>query len=286
MKPKHKLFSYREGFKQTHSYLQVDSISSELRNKLWNFFKVICWDRGASQYGQQDLEALCLSIWHHYFELTLDEMPGFQDERYSFIRRHFFGCEWAEVYDFIEFVATVYENKQDRETFRESCNFALEDELSAYRLVDGKIIRLTSEHEISEVERALDVPIGSVRGHLKRSIELLSPIKGKKPDYRNAIKEAISAVEALCRIITKDKSATLAQALKTIDAQIEIHGALKEGLNRIYGYTSDENGIRHSLMNESTLGFEDANFMLVVCSAFVNYLVEKANKAGIKLKEP
>lgn len=32
-------------------------------------------------------------------------------------------------------------------------------------------------------------------------------------------------------------------------------------------------------MEESNLAFEDAKFMLVSCSAFVNYLVAKAAKA-------
>jgi hypothetical protein len=30
--------------------------------------------------------------------------------------------------------------------------------------------------------------------------------------------------------------------------------------------------------------FEDAKYMLVACSAFVNYLIVKADKAGIVLK--
>jgi hypothetical protein len=51
----------------------------------------------------------------------------------------------------------------------------------------------------------------------------------------------------------------------------------------MYGYTSDAQGIRHALMDEPNLSFEDAKFMLVSCSAFVNYLIAKAAKAGISL---
>lgn len=49
----------------------------------------------------------------------------------------------------------------------------------------------------------------------------------------------------------------------------------------MYGYTSDEDGIRHSLLEESTLKFMDAKFMLVSCSAFINFLIDKASEAGI-----
>jgi hypothetical protein len=34
---------------------------------------------------------------------------------------------------------------------------------------------------------------------------------------------------------------------------------------------------------ESHLELEDARYMLVTCSAFINHLVVKADKAGIKL---
>ena len=50
----------------------------------------------------------------------------------------------------------------------------------------------------------------------------------------------------------------------------------------MWTYTSDEHGIRHALLEESDLTFEDAKFMLVSCCAFVNYLKAKSVKAGIK----
>ncbi|MBY0098678.1 hypothetical protein [Mesobacillus maritimus] len=64
---------------------------------------------------------------------------------------------------------------------------------------------------------------------------------------------------------------------------VQMHGALREGFLKIYGYTSDGDGIRHALIEEPSLSFEDAKFMLVACSAFVNYLVVKSEKAGITL---
>ena len=49
----------------------------------------------------------------------------------------------------------------------------------------------------------------------------------------------------------------------------------------IYGYTSDADGIRHAMIDDSKCDFEDAKYMLVSCSAFVNYLIMKATKAGV-----
>jgi len=50
----------------------------------------------------------------------------------------------------------------------------------------------------------------------------------------------------------------------------------------IYGYTSDEGGIRHAMLEEKIIDFEDAKFMLVSCSAFINYLIMKSTKSGIE----
>ena len=101
------------------------------------------------------------------------------------------------------------------------------------------------------------------------------------PDYRNSIKESISAVESACRLIGGGK--TLADALKRIRDRIGLHPALEKGFSALYGYTSDEGGIRHALLEESTLDATDARFMLVACSAFVNFLVSKASELGIKI---
>jgi len=60
--------------------------------------------------------------------------------------------------------------------------------------------------------------------------------------------------------------------------------ALVQAFEKMYGYTNDNrSGICHSMIDESRLGLEDARYMLVTCSAFINYLVVKADKAGIKL---
>lgn len=105
------------------------------------------------------------------------------------------------------------------------------------------------------------------------------------PNYRNSIKESISAVEAICKIIAKDSKATLGKALDIIEKSLKVsmHPALKVAFDKLYGYTSTTEGIRHALMDLPKLDFEDAKFMLVACSAFINYLIVKADKAGIKL---
>jgi hypothetical protein len=223
-------------------------------------------------------------LWTDYFKQPLDNI---RNKTWSYIygqiREHFFKCSWNEVYDFIEFIANNYRDKDNNKEFMKYCNSILERELSAYRFVGGKITPITSEPEISEIEKALDTrdSLKTVKTHLKRALELLSD--RESPDYRNSIKESISAVEAICKLITNNEKATLGQTLDQIGNKVDLHPALKKAFDSLYGYTNDAEGIRHALLEESHLSFEDAKFMLVSCSAFINYLINKASKAGIEI---
>jgi hypothetical protein len=59
---------------------------------------------------------------------------------------------------------------------------------------------------------------------------------------------------------------------------------LEKGFKQLYGYTSNSDGIRHALMEDHSCDFEDAKYMIVSSSAFINYLIVKADKSGLKLK--
>lgn len=56
------------------------------------------------------------------------------------------------------------------------CNLVLEREASAYRFVAGKIVSITSNEEIADVERALVIgdSLALTRGFLRRSLNLLA----------------------------------------------------------------------------------------------------------------
>ncbi len=286
------LFSQRKGLKLVKSVMQVDGMDNDLRNGLWNALDIFYWDCVEHILGRHILSAernrhiaiLVRLLWHIYFKKPIDTLDDDWTMARRVIREYFFNCHWYEVYDFIEFVANSYPDDSVNSEFMDFCNSVLERELSAYRFVGGKIAQITSEEEVSEIEKALEIsgPYKAVKTHLKRALDLLAD--RKSPDYRNSTKESISAVESICNLITKDKKATLGQALKKIEERgISLHPALESAFSNLYGYTSNAEGIRHALLDEPNLSFEDAKFMLVSCSAFVNYLITKASKAGVKI---
>lgn len=80
-------------------------------------------------------------------------------------------------------------------------------------------------------------------------------------------------MESQCCILTGDPKASLGAALiKMEDSGVRIHPALNKALHQLYGYTSDDPGIRHGGIETANVDAPLAQFMLVSCSAFVNYL--------------
>ena len=152
----------------------------------------------------------------------------------------------------------------------------LQDENQPYQLHGKHIIPLVSGSESDEIETAAATKYESVNRHIEKA--WLYFADRKKPDYENSIKESISAVEAMCCIIN-GKDATLNKALDKLKySGVHIHPSLEKGLISLYGYTCDEKGIRHAGIDFVDAPAEDAKYMLISCSAFVNYLIEKWSK--------
>lgn len=280
-------FSQRAGLTTATKLAQREAIDDELRNSLWSLLSFSYWDTYEPPMGDfyscsnlvknSNLYGLVIALWLHYFKQPTDTIDEYWDGCYGRLRKHFFQAKWYEVYDFVEFVAN-YGPEQQKVKFIELANGYLERENSAYRFVGDRISEITSEEEISTVEEALSISddYRGVKTHLHTALDLLSDRKA--PDFRNSIKESISAVESLARKLSGDNSGTLGAILKELERSKKLHPALKNAFSSLYGYTNDAEGIRHALLDEGNLNKADAKFMLVCCSAFINFAVESIRK--------
>ena len=146
----------------------------------------------------------------------------------------------------------------------------------AYRVINKEIAEITSKEEIAAIEDALQNSTANIRMHLSKALELYA--KRPEGDYSNSIKESISAVEAYCR--DKTGESTLGKALNHLENKgILIPKVLKSAFDKLYEYTNQKDtGIRHALMDQDGTyvpSGDEALFMLVSCSAFINYLSKK-----------
>ena len=265
-------FSERYGYVQKP--LLFETISPALKNRIWNVYSCEIYTDGCS-YDSHYLEEIldCLGL---PFENVYDGSGVLSN--LSKLRNWFDSAEWYRIYDFIEIYMAFLSPKQ-RVDARNNFNDVLRSENAGYRVSGFHVIPITNEIELQCIETAQETAYRSVNIHFQKATELYG--KRPVPDYENTIKEAISAVEAMCCIITNSKKATLGDALKRLESKgIKLHKALQNAMSNLYGYTSDESGIRHGSIDFTEASSEDAKYMLITCSAFVNYLIEKWSKVN------
>lgn len=278
-------FSERQGIVKAKETIQTESIDDDLANGIWNLLQLYYFDKVKGEYlSHTSYEGFFKTLWFQFFKLPLDTMRNDSYDTIQKIRKWFFDWEWYEIYDFIEFIPKI-ESPTNSQDFRNSCNLLFEREISGYRFIDKILCPITNSTEVKEIDLAIknskENSLVGVKIHLETALIKLSD--RNNPDYRNSIKESISAIESIAKIISQNNKDSLGGALDKIKGKINLHPSLERGFKQIYGYTSDSNGIRHALTEETNCDFEDAIYMLVSSSAFVNYLIVKANKANIKI---
>lgn len=200
-----------------------------------------------------------------------DEFPAKVAPHEQWLKKTIQLGNYAQVLGLIQWLVRQPEMPDD---FAEAIATVLEHNRAAYRLIDQTIMPISSEEIASAVKRAVaDVSTSEFAGarqHLRNAAELLSG-----SDWAGGIRESIHAVESVIRVITGES--TFGAALKVIDQKWKIHPALREGFNKLYGYTNGENGIRHPLLDEgkAAVGEVEALFMFGACASLVSFLVGK-----------
>ncbi len=219
-----------------------------------------------------------LEVLFQFLHWPVDELTYSWSNESIRLKKWYFdeSREWYDVYDLVDFIPSLVDHPGNRASLLQRLNQSLQVEVSPYRIVDGVLTAITDPIEIAAIEDAMRAGdrFSGARAHVVRSMQLLA--QRPEPDFRNAIKEAISAVESTLKIVTGKGHADLSDALSDFRSKYPIHGALFTGLEKLYGYTSNEHGLRHALLEaQANVGFVEAKFMIVACAAFMNYLVAR-----------
>lgn len=266
-------FSDRNGISVENKEMQYKELDQRSRTALINWTSIVL-ENIEFDHVQDFYKSVVMNVYAMEFDYSQScNISAVKKMIIETIREN----PYDEVFSLIEFIVQNMQSMQpwkDRE-YEEDYNAILKKEYVGYRFVDEIIVQITDENEIESINEASTGPYSAVNSHISKAVMHLA--NRDNPDYENSIKESISAVEAICEIITgmKGGSATLGNMLKKLeDSGVVIHGALKSAFNILYGYTSDANGIRHAGdIGGPSSTFEEAKFMLVSCSAFINYLI-------------
>jgi hypothetical protein len=258
-------------FSERHGYVKLvvqrEGVDTPLKNAIWNsIYRTLDCD------DDWDHRLLINALWTDHWHLATDQMRKQWEHARNQIRDLFYNLPWYEIMDLLEYFAPI---------LADEFNEALEAHRSAYRLVSNKVVEVTDGASIEAIEKGIEdgSPFPGVHAHLTKAVECLA--KRPNADHANAMKEAISAVETLVRLIVGKPAATLGEGLKDLANHLPIHPALVGSWSKLYGYTSAEPGVRHgSGTNAPTVGRADAMYMLVTCSAIVSYLIDLLTASG------
>lgn len=157
-------------------------MDTDLRNRIWNailedFIGSLSDYSGDNE--ESDLELVYRILWKEFFNYPMHKLPTwnsgiakvYTSDVQDIIRKWFHNVEWFEVYDLLDFLSSI-DNNGLNISFDEKCNLALKKELSAFRVIKGKVVQITSEEEVVEIEQAITDTVvwKSVNTHLMSAL--------------------------------------------------------------------------------------------------------------------
>jgi hypothetical protein len=190
-------FSDRKGFTKAREALQKDGIDDALKNSIWTVINIYIWQKYQAHYSGEgeirhsNLEGFCQRICCLYYKKPIDTLDINFSTFYGKVREYYFTTEWFHIYNFIAFTIECFPFGT-KDEYVKTLNVVFENEKAAYRIINGEVVDIIDDEEIKSIEDASAIKIPSIQEHLQKALHLYAD--NKKPDYRNSIKESISAV--------------------------------------------------------------------------------------------
>lgn len=286
-------FSQRYGYEALPKPMQLEEISEDLRRCIWNeTSRLLVANKGvnnADVTGLWNVDRVYFisSKMKNFVKRVVGEYKKEPEEEIStdymsaenFFRNVILGEKFNKTLDFIETII----NDPDQLLSAQKIQTLFEQHGAAYRLDTTRspyrFFPCASKEQCDATQIAIetlqDSGMSGASTHLRRATSHLN-----SQQFSDSIANSIKAVESVARLI--DQSAkTLGPALTSLEEKgILKHAALKEAFKKLYGYASDEEGIRHALTDKgnANVGIDEAVFMFGACASFAAYLASKHQK--------
>ena len=283
--PRELTFSQAQGYEELPRPLKLEELPSNARTQIWNaFYSSIDASVQRNEYGVfvaggwRDI-LYAKHVW--YDNLPIDEWDtSFEDLTHG-IRRSIAALPFNQVFDLIQFVlrqpkCPPYLVDMMKGAFVFSRLAYVIDETPPPTIIPA-VTDAEGNTIIESLQTLRQAGLDGSASHLRKASE---GINGN--DWAGSIRESIHAVESVARQLDPEASKTLRPALASLEKRETLHPALKEAFNRLYGYTSDEQGVRHALLHQANpnVGMDEAVFMLGACASFASYLWRKHAAGG------
>ena len=224
-------FSDDMGFNPCNTQPQTAEFDHRTRtfisNSLYDFLQIVFEHEVETRnlrYGLSDQNlstVFCKDLIQNVFADSNHLPIGYRynwENLYPSIEKVIMEAPYNEVLDLLWYICywlSVATNKCFN-IFQKRFNDLFEREYVGYRFITGKIVPITDKIEMQEIEKAVQTPFEGARAQLQKALGFLSD--REHPDYKNCVKESISAVESVCKVLANDPKAELGKALKSLIA--------------------------------------------------------------------
>lgn len=278
-------FSQRYGYEPVPEPMQLRKLSDDLRIEIWNITRELLISQRSidslyNYYFDEKAKRFIERVFGKLLKKPEDEIDTSYEEAMNHFKDWILQGRFNKVLDLVQFMVndSKYGEKLVKpigESF-ERCAAAYYLDMSRcpYQFFP-RSNKAQGEATREAIKTIRDGGMEGAATHLRQAAEHINAQR-----FAESIKDSIHAVESVARQIGP-KSKTLGPALNALEqAGLIKHSALKEAFSKLYGYTSDEQGIRHALLEKNTpdVDLDEAMFMFGACASFAAYLVSKHRK--------
>ncbi len=281
--PRNLTFSQAYGYEELPQPLKLGEISDRARTKLWN----ILFEFVQSQEFYEDYEESVGGVWGNilyflhleHYGYALDELDDSMDDFMRYKSRFMHG-QFNELFDLL---LAIMRHSECPQGFIRAVADVFKEFRLAYVVDVGPPPTIypaaTKEEGEAILEATAELGSAGLSGavnHLRKAADCIN-----QDDPPGAVRESIHAVESTARSLDP-KANTLKPALRSLEAAGGLHPALKRAFSNLYGFASDEQGIRHALIDspQANVGQDEAVFMLGACASFSSYLARKHRRSA------
>ena len=258
--------------------LVLGELSQEARIKLWDRLVFSAWTRSRGSWWNWKPPIRWIDIFRklhsEFFVRPLDEFISDSNHLVPLYRELILSdLVFHEVFDLLQFImrhpycpdAFISEVAA---IFKE-CRLAYAVDPEQPATIFPAATEQEGETIIGAINELRQAGLSGAAAHLKEAGKQINA-----GTWAGAVRESINAVESVARQLDPDSSKELEPALASLERKGRLHPAMKQAFSRLYGYTSDEEGIRHALLTNaaSPAGRDEAVFMLGACASFASYL--------------
>lgn len=279
----HLSFSQAQGHEALPRALKLEELPCATRVQIWNLFYVHLeksanppWMADGPRRLNGDWADLLLKVHVQHDNRPIDEW----DDRFKrvcrLVRHRIETLPFNRVFDLVQYVLRQPECPVE---FRRRMQEIFAGGRLAYRILGSSvptIVPAATEAEgeaiAATIRELSQAGLAGGETHLRQSATCIN-----RGDWAGSLRESIHAVESVARKLAREKTKSLTQAINLVDEDIALHPRLKQACKMLYRYTSDEQGIRHALLDRTraNVGMDEALFMLGACASFASYLWRK-----------